>query len=133
MSRILKCLSEFGFEHLSVGFLLHVLWEQSENNELNTPGIRSSMDRWWANCLRDDGKRKGVGGLIRKVRDGEDGYVFTRDTYKDELPRLRGINVGGVVNEPNGASVATGNAEEPPEDAKKLDDVAETSETAAAL
>ncbi|KAG6918768.1 hypothetical protein DXG01_011959 [Tephrocybe rancida] len=45
----------------------------------------SSMDRWWANCLRDEGKRNRVGDLIRKVRGGEDGFVFTRDMYRDEL------------------------------------------------
>ncbi|KAG6857134.1 hypothetical protein H0H87_008704 [Tephrocybe sp. NHM501043] len=85
ISRILKCLSEFGFERLSVGLLLHILWEQSENQELDSPGIRSSMDRWWANCLRDEAKRHRVGDLIQKVRSGKDGYVFTRQMYKDEL------------------------------------------------
>lgn len=82
LSRILKCLSEFNLEHLNVGFLLHVLCEQSESHHLNSSGIQSSMDRWWANCIRDEDKRKQVGQLIRKVRSQKDGYVFTREMYK---------------------------------------------------
>ncbi|KAG5735999.1 Opioid growth factor receptor-like protein 1 [Termitomyces sp. T112] len=85
ISRILKCLSEFDLEHLSMGFLLHVLWEQSDGHGLDTPGIRSSMDRWWTNCLRDDEKRRRVGEFIQKVRSGENGYVFTRSMYREEL------------------------------------------------
>ncbi|KAG6850749.1 hypothetical protein H0H93_009372 [Arthromyces matolae] len=85
ISRILKSLSEFGFEHLSVGFLLHILWEQSECDKLNTAGIRGSMDRWWANCLRDEAKRERVRDLILQVRDGDRGYVFNRDMYKEEV------------------------------------------------
>ncbi|KAF8169261.1 opioid growth factor receptor conserved domain-containing protein [Pholiota molesta] len=78
ISRILKCLSELGLERLNAGFLLHVLNEQSEANELNSWGIRSSMDRWWSNCMRNEEERSWVGNLIRKVRLAEDGFVFTR-------------------------------------------------------
>ncbi|KAF7365073.1 OGFr-N domain-containing protein [Mycena venus] len=89
ISRILKCLSEFGFERLNAGFLLHVLSEQSEAHELNNPGLRSSMDRWWANCIRNQEEREWVGGIIIKVRE-EDGYVFTREMYTAALDqRLR--------------------------------------------
>lgn len=83
----MKCLSELGLERLNAGFLLHVLQEQSENNELNTQGIRGSMDRWWANCVRNDEERTWIGGAIKKVRAGGDGYVFTREMYKDALDR----------------------------------------------
>lgn len=68
-----------------MGFLLHVLSEQSESNELNSSGIRNSMDRWWANCIRNDEERTRIGGIIAKVRSGSDGYVFTRDLYKGIL------------------------------------------------
>ncbi|KAJ7695943.1 opioid growth factor receptor conserved region-domain-containing protein [Mycena rosella] len=89
ISRILKCLSEFGFEWLNAGFLLHVLNEQSQERELNTPGLRSSMDRWWANCIRNEEEREWVGGIITKVRQ-EEGYVFTREMYTAALEqRLR--------------------------------------------
>jgi len=86
ISRILKCLSELGLERLNAGFLLHVLNEQSESNELNTPAIRSSMDKWWANCLRNEEERTWIGLTIRRVRSG-DGYVFTRDMYENALKR----------------------------------------------
>lgn len=82
ISRILKCLSIMGLEHLNSGFLLHVLNEQSEHNELNSPGIRSSMDRWWANCIRNDEERDKIGTMIRTARNGEDGYIFTRSEYE---------------------------------------------------
>ncbi|KAJ6559061.1 opioid growth factor receptor conserved region-domain-containing protein [Mycena vulgaris] len=86
ISRILKCLSEFGYERLNAGFLLHVLNEQSEAGKLNKPGLCSSMDRWWANCIRDEEEREWVGGVITKVRQAEEGrYVFTRDMYTAAL------------------------------------------------
>ncbi|KII90568.1 hypothetical protein PLICRDRAFT_39145 [Plicaturopsis crispa FD-325 SS-3] len=88
ISRILKCLSEFGLEHLNAGFLLHVLAEQSENDELNSSGIRSSMDTWWANCLRNAEERAWIAGVIGKVRTGG-GYVFTREMYEGALERRR--------------------------------------------
>lgn len=74
-----------GLEHLSAGFLLHVLNEQSESHELNSRGLCSSMDRWWANCIRNEEERRWIRDLIRKVRFAEDGYVFTRQDYEKSL------------------------------------------------
>ncbi|KAK7056921.1 hypothetical protein VNI00_002639 [Paramarasmius palmivorus] len=88
ISRILKCLSELGLEHLNAGFLLHVLNEQSEFQKLSSSGIRSSMDRWWANCIRNDAEREWIGTEIAKVRAG-DGYVFTREAYEQALEGRR--------------------------------------------
>lgn len=87
ISRILKCLSELGLEHLNAGFLLHVLNEQSEHAELKTPFIRDSMDRWWANCIRNDRDREWVTQVIAKVRSGQ--LVFTRQMYEDVLEGRR--------------------------------------------
>ncbi|KAH8104730.1 opioid growth factor receptor conserved domain-containing protein [Cristinia sonorae] len=86
ISRILKHLSEMGLERLNAGFLLHVLNEQSENAELNSSGIRSSMDQFWANCLRNKEERKWIGQLIEKVREGGE-FVFTREMYEQALAR----------------------------------------------
>jgi len=86
ISRILKCLSEMGLERLNAGFLLHILNEQSEENELNTRGICNSMDTWWANCLRNEEERAWIGELIQRVRSAdENGYVFTREDYEEAL------------------------------------------------
>ncbi|KAF8807138.1 hypothetical protein BYT27DRAFT_7189231 [Phlegmacium glaucopus] len=85
ISRILKCLSEMGLEHLNAGFLLHVLNEQSESHELNSRGLCNSMDRWWANCIRSEAERLWVRYLIREVRFAEDDYVFTRLDYETAL------------------------------------------------
>lgn len=70
-------------EHLGVAFLLFVLSEQSGSNELNTQGIRGSMDRWWANCIRNEDDRRWIGNLIRQVRSGT--MTFTREKYKATL------------------------------------------------
>ena len=75
-------------EHLNAGFLLHVLNEQSEQNKLNTTTITSSMDRWWANCIRDEDERAWIGELIRKVRTDQD-FVFTRELYEQALERRK--------------------------------------------
>ena len=84
ISRILKCLSEFGYEHLNYGFLLHVLNEQSEHGQLDTSIIRSSMDRWWANCIRRDRERDWINEKIAKARvdDADEPFVFTREMYE---------------------------------------------------
>jgi len=87
ISRILKCLSEVGLEHLNIGFLLHVLCEQSESGELDSSGIRGSMDRWWANCIRHEQTRRWIGTIIKQVRRGTDGDVFTREMYEDVMAK----------------------------------------------
>lgn len=87
ISRILKCLSEFGLEHLNIGFLLHVLCEQSESNQLNKDRLRDSMDSYWANCIRNDQDRRWIRSMIEKVRLGSDRYVFTRAMYKDAVEK----------------------------------------------
>ncbi|CAG8623386.1 5252_t:CDS:2, partial [Acaulospora colombiana] len=83
--KILKHLSEMGLERLNAGFLLHVLSEQSTNNKLNAPYLRSSMDRWWANCIRDESERSFIGHLISQVRSNN--IQFTRKMYEKALER----------------------------------------------
>ncbi|KAL0581154.1 hypothetical protein V5O48_000844 [Marasmius crinis-equi] len=92
ISRILKCLSEFGLERLNAGFLLHILNEQSEFQMVDTGGIRSSMDRWWANCIRDDAERNWIAEEIERVR-ARDGHIFTTDMYKKALSNRRAEGV----------------------------------------
>lgn len=86
ISRILKSLSELGLERLNAGFLLHVLNEQSESDELNSNSLQGSMDRWWANCLRNQEEREYIAGLIEKVRTEGD-FIFTREMYEGALDR----------------------------------------------
>lgn len=74
-----------GLEHLSAGFLLHVLNEQSESHELNSRGLCNSMDRWWANCIRNEEERLWIRDLIQNVRSAKDNYVFTRQDYEEAL------------------------------------------------
>jgi len=95
ISRILKSLSEFGLERLNAGFVLHVLNEQSEHDQLNRGTIRSSMDRWWANCIRNEEERRWIGGLIHKVRTDE-GFHFTREMYEQALRRRKETGKLGI-------------------------------------
>jgi len=87
ISRILKCLSEFGYEYLNYGFLLHVLNEQSEHGQLNTSILRSSMDRWWANCVRRLRERDWINQKIATARDKDvdEPFVFTRELYEEAI------------------------------------------------
>ncbi|KAF8585102.1 hypothetical protein K439DRAFT_1646697 [Ramaria rubella] len=72
ITRILKCLSEFGLERMNAAFILFLLYEQCENMELNTTGLRSSMDRW-----------RFVRRQIEQVREG--GKTWTREAYENAL------------------------------------------------
>jgi len=87
ISRMLKCLSEFGYEYLNYAFLLHVLNEQSEHEELNTSVIRGSMDRWWANCVRGQRERDWINEKVTRVRNEDNGepFVFTREMYETAI------------------------------------------------
>ncbi|KAF9019215.1 hypothetical protein BDZ89DRAFT_1044061 [Hymenopellis radicata] len=109
ISRILKCLSEMGLERLNAGFLLHVLNEQSEHDELSSRMLVSSMDRWWANCLRDETEREWIGQLIKKVRGD---WTFTREMYERVLKSREAGQGLRLVEELAGPSSESNKVEE---------------------
>jgi hypothetical protein len=80
---MLKCLSEMGLEHLNAGFLLHVLNEQSEHSLLNSTALRSSMDRWWINCIRNEKERVWLNHVVTSVRCAD--LRFEREMYEEVL------------------------------------------------
>ena len=45
------------------------------------------MDRWWANCVRNEEERQWIGNLVKKVRMSQDGYVFTRQDYEQLIAK----------------------------------------------
>lgn len=45
------------------------------------------MDRWWANCIRNEGERAFTGELIAEVRSRK--KKFTKEMYHDLLERRR--------------------------------------------
>jgi len=55
-----------GLQHLNGGFLLHLLNEQSEHNTVTDAYLLDSMDRWWANCLRNQEEREAIREAITK-------------------------------------------------------------------
>jgi len=102
ISRILKHLSEMGLEHLNGGFILHLLNEQSEHNTLADAYLIGSMDRWWANCIRNQEERRAIREAITKVRSGQ--MTFTREMYEGALKHRK---------EARTLSIATEQSEEP--------------------
>jgi hypothetical protein len=93
----LKCLSELGLERFNAALILHVLNEQSEYSYLGTAVIKSSMDRWWANIIRNEEERDFVHNTIASVRIDED-FEFTRELYEEALSRRQET---GSFNESN--------------------------------
>ena len=89
ISRILKCLSEFDLERYNAGFLLFMLSEQSGNDMLRSDILVSSMDRWWANCVRNYEERAWINDTIQKARSGSAKYVFTDEKYREALKRRK--------------------------------------------
>jgi (p)ppGpp synthase/HD superfamily hydrolase len=53
---------------------------------LDTPDIFNSMDRWWANCIRNRQVSESIRDLIRKVR--KEGYIFRREEYLREVKMM---------------------------------------------
>jgi hypothetical protein len=76
-------LSELGLERLNAGFVLFVLKEQSESGMLAASFLVNSMDRWWANCIRNESEREWVNAQIHRVR--REDYKFTDDIYREAL------------------------------------------------
>ena len=89
ISRILKSLSEFGLERYNAGFLLFVLSERSGNNILRSDILVNSMDRWWANCVRNHEERAWINDTIQKARSGSAKFIFTNETYREALKRRK--------------------------------------------
>lgn len=56
--------------------------------------LESSMDHWWANCIRDTEEREWIHNLIDKVREDE-GFMFTRQMYEEALERRK--QTGSIV------------------------------------
>ncbi|KAG8986094.1 hypothetical protein FRB90_004230, partial [Tulasnella sp. 427] len=83
ITRILKCLSELGLEHLSAGLILHVLNEQTEFGHLRSRTLMDSMDRYWVNCIRDDHERGWLNTLLERVRSRR--LEFDRQDYERVL------------------------------------------------
>ncbi|GAA6005688.1 hypothetical protein JCM11491_003726 [Sporobolomyces phaffii] len=69
ITRILKCLNEFGFPQHPPSFLLYILHLQSTHGYLSSSGLKRSMDGYWKWCVRDETDRAFVLDKIDDVRD----------------------------------------------------------------
>ncbi|KAM0753109.1 hypothetical protein T439DRAFT_323736 [Meredithblackwellia eburnea MCA 4105] len=83
ITRILKCNSEFGREHLNAGWLLWFLLEQARG-ELDSTSLTRSMDGYWRYCIREDAERDWV---LNKVDEVRNGGMWTEEDYLAALKR----------------------------------------------
>ncbi|CAE6341272.1 unnamed protein product [Rhizoctonia solani] len=98
ITRILKCLSILSYPHYAAPFVLHVLNEQSEHGLLNTLVIQDSLDRWWANCNRNEQERETVGAIVARIRDRTNKWTFTRAMYEQMIHAREAENTLALPN-----------------------------------
>lgn len=53
--------------------------------------LMRSMDGWWAQCFRNAEQREWILKLIKRVRDEEDGFIFSRKMYEKALEERKKI------------------------------------------
>ncbi|GAA5861194.1 hypothetical protein JCM1840_003111 [Sporobolomyces johnsonii] len=80
ITRILKCMGEFGLAQHPPSFLLFILAEQSTHGHLTSPALVRSMDNYWRWCVRDDEDRQFV---VQKVDEVRRGGNWTEDEYRE--------------------------------------------------
>ncbi|GAA5939620.1 hypothetical protein JCM1841_000027 [Sporobolomyces salmonicolor] len=78
ITRILKCMDEFGLARHPPSFLLFILAEQSTHGHLTSPALVRSMDNYWRWCVRDDKDRQFV---VQKVDEVRRGGTWTENEY----------------------------------------------------
>ncbi|GAA5876669.1 hypothetical protein JCM16303_003621 [Sporobolomyces ruberrimus] len=81
ITRILKCLNEFGFPQHPPSLLLYILSLQSTEDYLTSPSLVRSMDGYWKYCVRDENDRNFVIDKIEQVRSGE--AKWSQEEYKE--------------------------------------------------
>jgi len=69
ITRILKCMGEFGFEQHKVHFLNHFIQEIYEENELSN--CAESLEKYWIGTIKDDDVRDEMFGKIQEYQAKE--------------------------------------------------------------
>lgn len=70
ITRILKCLGEMGLEHYKKPFVMHVLKEIYENEELTS--TEQSCTDYWVNLLRNEDERQKVKAYVKAQQARQD-------------------------------------------------------------
>ncbi|GAA6040591.1 hypothetical protein JCM8097_008054 [Rhodosporidiobolus ruineniae] len=133
MTRILKCLGEFGLTQHPPSLLLFLLALQSDPSaapnssgpHLSSPSLVRSMDGYWRWCVRDDADRKFVVGKVDEVRErGREGGGWTGEEYREWVKRRAEERAKAAEEKEGGA------AEEPLEKAETAEERREGGEEA---
>ncbi|GAA5849593.1 hypothetical protein JCM5353_001893 [Sporobolomyces roseus] len=88
ITRILKCLNEFGFPQHPPSFLLYILSLQSTHEYLKSSGLVRSMDGYWKWCIRDEEDREFVLDKIEGVR--KRGEKWSEEEYSEWVEKRAG-------------------------------------------
>ncbi|BGP25546.1 opioid growth factor receptor-like protein [Rhodotorula toruloides] len=108
VTRILKCLEEFGLTPHAPSLLLFLLTLQSPPHSLLTsPALCRSMDSYWRWCIRSDEDREFVSGVVERIRQGG---TWSEEEYR-EWARKRTMKEENGNHEANGAKEETGNGD----------------------
>jgi len=78
ITRILKCLGEFGFEHYKKPFLEHFIKEIWTNKQL--PNCADSCEDYWIGTLKNDADRKELEDKVSTLRGGTRSRDHDRDS-----------------------------------------------------
>ncbi|GAA5847468.1 hypothetical protein JCM9279_000495 [Rhodotorula babjevae] len=93
VTRILKCLGEFGLSQHPPSLLLFILHLQSRSSAplggpfLTSPALVRSFDGYWRHCVRDDADRAFVRQKSDEVREGGE---WTAEEYVEWVTRRAG-------------------------------------------
>ena len=69
ITRILKCLGEFQYEHLKAPFVKFILWEAIVEETL-TRTVESCVN-YWLEVIRNDDKRAGLRKWAERLAEGD--------------------------------------------------------------
>ncbi|GAA5989729.1 hypothetical protein JCM11641_002185 [Rhodosporidiobolus odoratus] len=120
VTRVLKCLGEFGLTSHPPSFLLFLLTLQSAPNlserHLTNPSVIRSMDTYWRWCIRDDEDRGCVGEVVERVRKGG---VYGGEEYETWVRERAGRGEGEREGEGEVKEEGAGEGEEETQEEEK--------------
>lgn len=97
ITRILKCLGEFGYEHLKANFVRFVLREGVLEGTL--PNLVDSCVKYWIGVIKDDTEREELFDLYEELQTKADTGIYTKTRNN-----IKGI-VGGTKSTENAKKV----------------------------
>ncbi|CAF0756255.1 unnamed protein product [Adineta ricciae] len=110
ITRILKCLGEFDYEHLKFPFLERVLYESIIENTL--PNCLRSCKDYWIETLRDQGERRAIRMYARELIEYRNKGVSPPKCHRAQRPAPKSPmnKSSGASSRPRGGSAGNLNS-----------------------